>query len=153
MPMIISGRIHCPPVPHSLPIERRNRAQEDRLSYQTWMADNTALHSKKLRYICLPVTRDSGTCDLSDQITPDQAQWERDLYGALKAAADAINDIPEIGSYINVPEFIRKSLYISTLGLATATKRTIAEQLNDGVRGLDVRVFSDDATSTFYTSH
>ena len=60
------------------------------MSNQTWMADNPDLHTKKLRYICLPVTHDSGTCDLSEKITPDQALWERILYVFLQDTAKAI---------------------------------------------------------------
>lgn len=124
------------------------------MSYQTWMADNPDLHSKKLRYICLPVTHDSGTCDLTEQMTPDQAGWERSLYGALKWVAGGIEAIPGIGPYIpNPAEWVRQSVYHSARGLATATSRTIAQQLNGGIRGLDLRIYYDETTSAFYTYH
>lgn len=127
---------------------------EVHLSNQTWMADNPALHTKKLRYICLPVTHDSGTCDLSEQMTPDQAEWEQLLYGFLQEVAAEISAIPDIGPYIPDPaEWLRKSLYLSARGLATATSKTIAQQLDDGIRGLDLRIYYDAATSQFYTYH
>src|SRR5436305_13216302 len=57
---------------HSLPVHKSIKIRRKRVSYKTWMGDNTALHTKKLRYICLPVTHDSGTCELGKQLTPDQ---------------------------------------------------------------------------------
>lgn len=45
------------------------------MDYMRWMTLNTKIHTKKLANICLPMTHDSGTFDLSDEMAPDPAEW------------------------------------------------------------------------------
>ncbi len=41
------------------------------MDYSRWMELNTNIHTKPLRYICLPLSHDSGTYALTDEMAPD----------------------------------------------------------------------------------
>ena len=121
------------------------------MSARTWMTATTAIHQSLLRNICLPSSHDSGTYALQDIMSPQYGSWVQDIVNLIGEVAAALNKIPLLGKFINAPEWVYSAVIPAVKGLATATTRTIAQQLNDGVRCLDLRIcyFGKD----FYTYH
>jgi phosphatidylinositol-specific phospholipase C-like protein len=126
-------------------------------NYKTWMADCTEIHYKTLGQLCLPATHASGTYDLSDTITPCESEDLADYLDELKYIARQIDSIPGIGEFIPDPFAWLLNSSISTIrGLAKATSRRVLDQLNDGIRCLDLRIYcdsSDPFNPQFYTHH
>src|ERR1700755_2315330 len=126
-------------------------------NYATWMADCTEIHSKTLGQLCLPASHDSGAYDLSDTLTPDPSPELAKILNELQSIANTIDSIPGIGDYIPDPlAWITNAAIPAIRGLSTTTSRRVSDQLNDGIRCLDLRVYcdsSDPSNPKFYTYH
>lgn len=121
--------------------------------YSNWMEHNTSLHSRILKEICLPASHDSGAYSLTDTMTEEPSAELKETLEKVKEVADAIDKIPGIGKLINVPEWIFDAVITPIKNVSTATSRTILEQLEDGIRCFDLRVYHDGKTKQFYTYH
>jgi hypothetical protein len=124
------------------------------MSHRTWMQDSTEIHGTLLANICLPATHDSGTYALRDWLTHDAVGHVADIYNALETIANTIKSIPGIGSYLPNPmDWLIGQIYPAVKGLSCATRRSIRQQLNDGIRCVDLRIFYDRKKKLFYTWH
>lgn len=100
-----------------------------------WMRDlKSIIGDKPLNQIFIPGTHDSGTYSLSDTIAknaeiPTELNYLKYLFG--------------LGYIVN--SVVKK--------LSIAQDRTIEQQLNDGIRFLDLRVSYNDSKKDFYIVH
>ncbi|HEY0074043.1 MAG TPA: phosphatidylinositol-specific phospholipase C domain-containing protein [Abditibacteriaceae bacterium] len=122
--------------------------------YRTWMADNKGIHSRKLKQICLPASHDSGTYNLSDTLTTNPSPELANIVNEGKRIADQIEALPGSGLLIPNPAQWATTQIISAIKkISQATSRTIADQLNGGIRCLDLRIFYNKEDQQFYTYH
>lgn len=89
------------------------------LSPTDWMAETPALGAKRLNEISLPATHDSGTYDLI-------SVYKRPVDDLF--APDADRDIIKVGQFVGITDAWSKT-----------QEKTIAEQLDDGIRAIDLR--------------
>ena len=119
-----------------------------------WMEENTEIHKKKLRNICLPASHDSGTYSLTNTWTPALSEELALAMNTLNSIAASIEAIPGIGAYIpNPAEWLIDAVTPTVKKLAKATGRSIAQQLRDGIRGLDFRVYYNASDKQYYIWH
>jgi len=121
------------------------------MDYMHWMTRNTKIHTKKLANICLPMTHDSGTFDLSDEMAPDPAEWIVELENALAKIAQDLNDAGILPYVADPLAWLLDEILVSLKGLTTATKQDIATQLRMGIRGFDFRMYNKGGV--YYTYH
>jgi len=122
--------------------------------YPTWMQSSTNIQGKKLQNICLPATHDSGTYALTNTVSPDPSKELQKVLNNLSSVADKISAIPGVGQYIpNPAEWVVEQAIPAIKALATATSRTIRQQLEDGIRCLDLRIYYQQSDQQFYTFH
>jgi hypothetical protein len=101
-----------------------------------------------LKNICLPASHDSGAYWLSNTVSPGPGSpdWLRKLLNKLSEIANKIDSIPGIGAFIPDPAAWVTSAAIPAIrGLSVTNHRTIAAQLNDGVRCFDLRICRDES--------
>jgi len=113
------------------------------------MSLNTNIHTKLLANICLPMTHDTGTFDLSD-LYVDQAFVEK-IEEGLAALVVALNDAGIVPYGQDPLAWLLKEALPALKGLTTATKMTVGEQLQGGIRGFDFRLYNENGV--YYTHH
>ncbi|MNN41356.1 hypothetical protein D3C81_1554720 [compost metagenome] len=113
----------------------------------------TGIHNRKLRNICLPASHDSGTCNLSDTLTPDPNPELKKALDIVQKIAKDMDKIPGIGKIINPFAWVQDAIVPAIKGVSTATTRSIGQQLSDGIRSLDLRVYYNAGDKQFYTYH
>lgn len=121
-----------------------------------WMAENTQLHGRKLRDICLPATHDSGTFALTDVMDDDGWKGPLDnLLDVLNEIAQKIRDIPGIGHLLDdldpLTWILTNGVMPAIHNVSTSTRRSVLQQLWDGIRGFDFRVYYHE--NDFYVGH
>ncbi len=121
-----------------------------------WMTQNTQLHNRKLRDICLPATHDSGTFALTAVMDDDGWKGPLDeLLDVLNEIAEKIKDIPLIGHLLDDLDpltWILTNAVVPTIhAVSTSTRRSVLQQLWDGIRGFDFRVYYHE--DDFYVGH
>lgn len=123
--------------------------------YRNWMAAETAIHDKKLREITLPASHDAGTWDFLDELSNDP---EADFVKSKLAKFD--NEDLKFGSVVGLFHVIdlndrkgtiKRKAREAIRPLARATDRNIKQQLDAGVRWLDLRI--DLRGGDAYTYH
>jgi hypothetical protein len=114
--------------------------------------------SKRLVDLCLPRTHDSGTYALTDQLAPEMYELEPLRYLYSDWSMDSIEHwgpwlIPAVsfGGLVGAAALatiretaIRKMLREMLHDWGKATNRSILQQLEDGIRMLDLRICSSD---------
>jgi hypothetical protein len=124
---------------------------------QSWMTDlfYSISRQQMLSQICLPGTHDSGTYSLGSTFSTNPAGSFKAVIDTIKAISDKIDVIPLIDKFIDPLDWIKNAVLDNTRALATSTHSDIAQQLNDGIRRLDLRVYfnHDDPGNPFYTYH
>jgi hypothetical protein len=124
------------------------------VDYMNWMSQTTAIHSTLLCNICLPATHDSGTYNLTDTLTEGLDADEQEIVGFLSGVTCQITSNPGIFQYVSNPfQWIYNTVIPYVNGLMTATGRNVAEQLKNGIRCLDLRIYYDASSNQFYTYH
>jgi hypothetical protein len=124
------------------------------LDNRGWMEATTEMHNKKLRNICLPASHDSGTFDLSDTWTEALSPEFASTMNMLNSISKSIKSIPGIGAFMPDPAgWLRDQVTPTVKGLAKATGRNIADQLRDGIRCFDFRVYYDENKKQYYIVH
>ena len=119
------------------------------MNYSRWMSLNTNIHNKKLANICLPMTHDSGTFDLSDAIVDPSI-----FAGVEKLIEDLVVILaPVLPPPFDPAAWLLAEAVKAVKGLATATKMNISEQMNGGMRGFDFRLYYNSSDGMFYTYH
>lgn len=128
---------------------------------KNWMGLTAEIHDKKLKNICFPATHDSGTWSLQSRIAPEKEA--RDFEDMFKQGDQIFKDIKEfLGPVVSgvigldgIKDSIKKEIYrivyAGTRGLAMCTNKTIDQQLNDGIRAFDLRVYLSSKGA--YTHH
>lgn len=118
------------------------------MDYSRWMSLETRIHGKKLANICLPMTHDSGTFDLSDILAPDPSF----LPGLEEKVAKLVKLIEDAGIPLGMDPlaWLMKEALPALKGLTTATKKTVGEQLQGGMRGFDFRMYNKDGVDYIY---
>lgn len=120
----------------------------------TWMEDHPSIHDLPLRQICLPVTHDSGASALTNPMIGEPGLPETlvKVYNLLPEIAEILSKQPRFGLQLEaVVDGIAKSIENAVQGLATSNSSSIAQQLNNGIRGLDLRI--THSGGIFYTYH
>lgn len=122
-------------------------------NYKRWMEKNSHLYEKKLAEICLPASHDSGAYALRNKIVEKDS-----TYAAIEAVCqgDVLDKIPapnllpieNLGAWVKT-----EILYPTIIDLAQATNFSIADQLADGIRCLDLRVCYESESNEFYLYH
>jgi hypothetical protein len=121
------------------------------MDYSNWMSLTTAIHDLPLRYICLPASHDSGTYALTSSVIADFSGDEVEFLEQVVAWLSAIQGIEQ---YVGDPEaFVYSTVLPAIEGLMTTNSRSISEQLADGIRCLDLRIYCDLTSSQFYLYH
>jgi len=126
------------------------------MNASTWMSDTTAIHDLPLRRICIPTTHDSGTYQLTDPMVgaPGLSPALVAVYNQLPAIAEKLSEIDHelIGKVLAATTLaVQAGTFAGVKGLATANQSSIAEQLANGMRGLDLRIAQSDGA--FFTYH
>jgi hypothetical protein len=102
-----------------------------------WMGEmKDVIYNKKLTDVILPGTHDSGAYRLDDAFAPGS-----DLNSALQ-------DIVKIAKFLHI-----EGLYNLIRGWAISQSGNIYEQLNGGIRFIDLRAAFDNSTQTWRTDH
>jgi hypothetical protein len=117
-----------------------------------WMEQTPAIHTKKLRHICLPCSHDAGTAKMQDIKTSDNGDDIAGFMNSLREIGDAIK-ATGIGIIIDIPLWLSNKLFGLVKGLGRAQSQSIADQLNGGVRGFDLRAYYYANDDEFYTYH
>ncbi|WP_310832170.1 phosphatidylinositol-specific phospholipase C domain-containing protein [Paenibacillus pedocola] len=123
------------------------------MDYKNWMYVTTGIHNRKLRNICLPASHDSGTYNLSHTLTPDPNPELKKALDIVQKIAKDMDKIPGIGKIINPFAWVQDAIVPAIKGVSTATTRSIGQQLSDGIRSLDLRVYYNAGDKQFYTYH
>ena len=127
---------------------------------QSWMTDlansTPGFADFKLSQICFPGTHDTGTYSLASTLTADPP------LGTYKTIMDTINNIDAIldkitglSLFIDSLDWVIPNVVGCIRDLATSTHSDIVQQLDDGIRSLDLRVYYNhaDPGNPFYTFH
>ena len=113
------------------------------------MSLDTAIHDKLFGRICLPMTHDTGTFDLSNTIV--DPTWQAVLDKYLPALAGILNEA-HLRPYNTEPMTWLLSVATAALkGLVATTSQNVAAQLNGGIRGFDFRLLN--VAGIYYTYH
>jgi hypothetical protein len=126
---------------------------------QSWMTDlansTPGFPDLKLSQICFPGTHDTGTYSLGSTFTTDPGGSYKTIMDTINNIAATIDKIPSISLYIDPLDWVKKGVVGCTRDLATATHSDIVQQLDDGIRCLDLRVYynHEDPGNPFYTYH
>ena len=124
------------------------------MDYSNWMGSTTAIHGLPLGNICLPASHDSGTCGLTTQLTQDLDADEQKIVTLLQAIAAKIQAIPGVTPYIpDAYAWVYDAVILTIRNLLTANATSVSQQLADGIRCLDLRIYFDSASQQFYTYH
>lgn len=129
------------------------------LPNQNWMTQlatsKPGFNQLHLGQICLPAVHDAGTYQTGDAFTSDPQAWVKDVMDTVKSVTDKLDVIPGISKFIDPAAWVHREVLAQTRALATATHADILQQLNDGMRCLDLRVYYNhaDAANPFYTYH
>lgn len=121
--------------------------------YRTWMENTPQIRDKKLKHICLPGSHDSGTHALTSTLTPNPSPDIKKVMDEVRKIEHAIDKIPLIGMVINPARWVRSAVLPAIKGLSTTTTKTIAQQLDDGIRCFDLRIYYNAKDEQFYTYH
>jgi hypothetical protein len=126
---------------------------------QSWMSDlansTPGFQDLKLSQICLPGTHDTGTYSLGSTFTTNDGAWIKADTDTIQTFMDKIDFIPYISKFIDPLDWVQSAILDDTRAFATSTHSDIRQQLNDGIRCLDLRVYynHNDPVSPFYTYH
>jgi hypothetical protein len=124
------------------------------MDYSNWMGSTTAIHGLPLGNICLPASHDSGTYGLTTRLTQDLDADEQKIVTLLQGIAAKIQDIPGVAPYVpDAYAWIYDAVILTLRNLLTANATSVSQQLADGIRCLDLRVYLDSASQQFYTYH
>jgi hypothetical protein len=112
---------------------------------QSWMTDlansTPGFRDLKLSQICWPATHDTGTYSLGSTFIKDPEAWIKALMDTIQKVTDVIDVIPFISKLIDPLDWVHNGVLDDTRALATATHSDIRQQLDDGIRHLDLRVY------------
>jgi hypothetical protein len=120
--------------------------------YTHWMKLTPELHTCTLAEICFPATHDSATGDLTEQwlnstgnkiVTTLEDLTNPKGYTALAVVTALASAVGNLGLWIE------QQAAKAIKGVSKTTNRSITEQLNDGIRCLDLRVYSDQSDNFF----
>ena len=125
----------------------------DRENWMSQMAKSGLLDNITLNYLCLPGTHDSATANLTLELT-DAAP--PDINKTITTTVPIILGVsvliaPILGGII--ASTVEHAIHETTRNLAKATSKSIHDQLMDGIRAFDLRVFYDKADGNFYSVH
>jgi hypothetical protein len=126
---------------------------------QSWMTDlansTPGFRDLTLSQICWPATHDTGTYSLGSTFTTNPAGWVKAITDTIQKVTAAIDVIPLISKLIDPLDWVQSGIMDNTRAIATATHSDIRQQLNDGIRYLDLRIYynHNDPISPFYTYH
>lgn len=114
------------------------------MSNATWMADlQQYLTGLALKDVIIPGTHDSGTYDLGWTFAPDTPAWAPYAeWGSAAAAAALLAPIGLLGA----------AVVAEARNFSVAQDRPISDQLNEGIRYLDLRV-APDSQGDLYLLH
>ena len=111
--------------------------------YVNWMKmglDNEEHRDRPLNSICLPASHDSATYALSDELTADPDKRVQKAVNILQDIENALSAVPGIDKLIDLVS-VSQAVTGAIDGLATATHRSVYEQLVNGIRCLDLRIY------------
>lgn len=128
--------------------------------YRNWMTLTPEIRDKRLTEITFPATHDSGTWTLMDEISPEKET--KKLSEGLNNIDNVVDEIAEIklaGISLKLDAGITQVLrddakeifYEATKDLARCTDNNIGQQLDQGIRWLDLRIYLRDGGP--YTHH
>jgi hypothetical protein len=124
------------------------------MDYSNWMGLTTAIHGLALANICLPASHDSGTYGLTTQLTQDLDADEQKIVTLLQGIAAEIQAIPGVTPYIpDAYAWVYDAVVLTIRNLLTANATSVSQQLADGIRCLDLRIYFDSASQQFYAYH
>jgi hypothetical protein len=118
------------------------------MDYSRWMSLDKTIHNKRLANICLPMTRNTGTFDLSDLLAPDPG-FLPELETRLAEIAKILNDSGILPYRKDPLEWMLEESIGAIKGLTVSTNENIATQLRMGIRGFDFRILNKDGV--YYT--
>ena len=121
------------------------------MDYSRWMSLNPKIHDKKLAGICLPMTHDTGTFDLSNVLAPNPEAWLPEVEAVITEIVKLLNKYDVLPKDVDPLAWAEAEVIKSLKGLATATKQNVATQLRLGMRGFDFRMFNNKGT--YYCYH
>src|SRR5262249_24848796 len=126
---------------------------------QSWMTDlansTPGFGDLTLSQICWPATHDTGTYSLGSTFTTNDGAWIKTVTDTIQEVTSALDVIPGISAVIDPLDWVQNAILHDPRALTTATHADIRQQLNDGIRHLDLRVYYNynDPISPFYTYH
>lgn len=124
---------------------------------ESWMTDLAVAHAGfaglTLGELCLPATHDSGTYDLQPSFTPDVSEKLRSIMTTVDSVRDQLDVIPYVSSILDPLDWAIDDIFATTRDLSQTTTSDTLQQLIDGIRCLDLRVYYNESDASFYTYH
>lgn len=128
--------------------------------YRNWMTLTPEIRNKRLSEITFPATHDSGTWTFLNEISPERETKQlSEGLAKIDNVVDGIAKIKIAGTSLRLDAGITQVLrddaietfYEATKDLARCTDNNIGQQLDQGIRWLDLRIYLRDGGP--YTHH
>ncbi|CAF0792629.1 unnamed protein product [Adineta ricciae] len=128
-----------------------DKIQERKIDYSRWMS-NPRIQSKTLSQLKIPGTHNSGSYGLTRK--PSQVIYKNIefLWNLSANSAPTNGHLPCNKDKIYVGHTLLNYIVDTTLRIAISQNRTIRQQLDDGVRFFDLRIYYD-TDGSFYIQH
>jgi hypothetical protein len=125
-------------------------------NYRRWMELTPGVLDQPLKHVCLPATHDSGTWKFSEYLVKSRdTNAYRKYVLEAQAIAREVGSVPLVGKKMEaaVQKILHDVVWSTIDGLSSTTRRTVATQLAEGIRCLDLRVFYNARTGKLHTWH
>ncbi|MDY6940739.1 MAG: hypothetical protein SWY16_24155 [Cyanobacteriota bacterium] len=120
---------------------------------KNWMALSPNIRSKPLKQICLPTSHDTVTYELTDRLTIPPTPGAKAILELLDRVKSQLARIPAIQSVMNPAIWLKKEVLPTIKDLSVATHKTTKEQLEEGIRGFDWRIYYNREEDEYYSYH
>ena len=135
---------------HSLYDENREMMHA-KIDHSRWMS-NPRIQSKTLSQIKIPGTHNSGSYALTRKLSQIRYDEIRFLWGLSADSAPANGNLSFSKNKLYVGRTLLDYIIDTTLRISISQNRTIRQQLDDGIRFFDLRVYYD-SDGSFYIQH
>ena len=120
---------------------------------KNWMALSPKIHAKPLKQICLPTSHDTATYELTDRLTIPPTPETKAILELLDRVEAELSRIPAIQSVMNPATWLKNEALPTIKDLSMTTHQSILEQLEEGIRGFDLRIYYNRDEDEYYSYH
>ncbi|MBE9039335.1 hypothetical protein IQ235_00810 [Oscillatoriales cyanobacterium LEGE 11467] len=120
---------------------------------KNWMALSPKIHAKPLKQICIPTSHDTATYKLGDRLTIPPTPDTKAILELLDRIELQLARIRAIQSVMNPATWLKNEALPVIKDLSAATHKSIKEQLEEGIRGFDWRIYYNRDEKEYYSYH